>query len=70
MAPIHWTPNCPFCKRIGYVRHERQISGRHVTDEHYCGACNRTWFTDDSGNLLGSPLHSIQDYPYRDWRTF
>lgn len=70
MAPTHWTANCPHCKRLGFVRHERQISGTRVVDEHYCGACNRTWFTTEDGIVIDKPIHSIQDYPYRDWRTF
>lgn len=43
---------CPFCKRKGFLRFETVISKGNAHRSFYCGACNRTWNTDEKGNHL------------------
>ncbi len=37
---------CPYCHQIGFVRTEQVIKGTAVTQQYYCGKCNRSWATD------------------------
>jgi hypothetical protein len=40
--PTH-QPSCPRCHDNLFVRRERILSGRRVTNAFYCGRCNHDW---------------------------
>lgn len=42
-SPMPTKTICPRCQRIGLVRYEYVIRGRHTSLDYYCGGCDYEW---------------------------